>query len=493
MKRNLLVILAAVLACFTGGGISVMRAAATDIPTQQGTYIKLKADDNVTATEAKVESENSIGSTGAKSVLVFNLNNTKKGNYILSFNSGAVNVTSEWDVTVTGTNGYKTTKSISVVHTGGSWTPVTLHALALDGLPEGQVTMTMKCTHQAPINGNNQGYAGNFGNFGVYDVNSYDNISSIDLQKGTYANGARYEDANKNIGYIKNGASASYTAYNFYDGKATLNMGLTFYNAAVMNVTVTDALTGKEEVNKDFNITKDICKGYDNPTSFDLGELTKGLKSISLKFTNESGFICNYKNLGISISNDVTVGSTGFATIGFPYAVSLPEGMKAYAITSVDNNTVTLTEVNGSVAANTGLIVSAKPGTYTFAPATEGAEVAGNKLVANTGGTKTAGKDADFYVLGIVNAASKTVGMMPIAAAGTVGQYKAYLPASEVSATAAAKGLKIVIAGQPTAVEGVQVNEPDTNGSTAIYNLAGQRVNAAAKGIYIINGHKYIK
>lgn len=119
--------------------------------------------------------------------------------------------------------------------------------------------------------------------------------------------------------------------------------------------------------------------------------------------------------------------------------------------------------------------------------------MAGNKLVANTDGTKTAGKDADFYVLGIVNAASKTVGMMPIAAAGTVGKNKAYLPASEVSATAAAKGLKIVIAGQPTAVEGVQANEPATNGNAAIYNLAGQRVNAAAKGIYIINGHKYIK
>lgn len=492
MKRNLLIIIAAVLACFTGGDISVVRAAATDIPMEQGKHIAL-ADGSVTVNDyAKIENNGAnIGSTGIKSVITFNLDNTKKGDYILSFNSGAAKVIADWDVTITGTNGYEVTKSISVVNTG-SWTPVTFHAIALDNLPEGEVTMTMKCTHQEPVEGNNQGYAGNFNDFGVYDVASYGNISSIDLQKGVYTT-ARYEEKNQNIGYITNGATASYTAYNNYDGIATLNMGLTFYNAAVMTVTVNDAMTGKAEVTKDFNITKDICKGYDNPTSFDLGELTKGLKSISLKFTNESGFICNYKNLGISISNDVTVGSTGFATIGFPYAVSLPEGMKAYAITSVEDNTVTLTEVNGSVAANTGLIVSAKPGTYTFAPATEGAEVAGNKLVANTDGTKTASKDADFYVLGIVNAESKTVGMMPIAAAGTVGKNKAYLPASEVSATAAAKGLKIVIAGQPTAVEGVQASEPATKGSAAIYNLAGQRVNAAAKGIYIINGHKYIK
>lgn len=493
MKRNLLVILAAVLACFTGGGISVMRAAATDIPMQQGTFVNLndaKAAGSFTITgNGSIESGDAyvVGSTGKskQTTLTFKFNNKAAGDYILGFRSGMKNNPIDINVSVSG-NGYTESKDFTIPNIN-TWTTQTQHYMLLENLPKGEVTMALK------VKENVSGYAGNYGYFCIYDIASYDNISSIDLQKGTYANGARYEDANKNIGYIKNGASASYTAYNFYDGKATLNMGLTFYNEAVMNVTVADALTGKEEVNKDFNITKDICKGYDTPTSFDLGELTKGLKSISLKFTNESGFICNYKNLGISISNDVTVGSTGFATIGFPYAVSLPEGMKAYAITSVDNNTVTLTEVNGSVAANTGLIVSAKPGTYTFAPATEGAEVAGNKLVANTDGTKTASKDADFYVLGIVNAESKTVGMMPIAAAGTVGKNKAYLPASEVSATAAAKGLKIVIAGQPTAVEGVQANEPATNGNAAIYNLAGQRVNAAAKGIYIINGHKYIK
>lgn len=469
-----------------------MRAAAIDIPMEQGTFVNLndaKADGSFTISgNGSIEKDDAyaVGNTGKnkQTTLTFKFNNKAAGDYILGFRTGTKKDPVDINVSVSG-NGYTASQDFEVPNVN-TWDRVTQRYMLLENLPEGEVTMALK------VKENVSDYAGNYGNFCIYSVNSYDNISAIDLQKGIYTT-ARYEEKNQNIGYIQNGATASYSAYNSYSGNATLNMGLTFYNAGVMTVTVVDALTGKEEVNKDFNITKDICHGYDKPTSFELGELTKGLKNISFKFTIESGYICNYKNLGVTISNDVTVGSTGFATIGFPYTVTLPEDMKAYAITSVKDNTVTLTEVQGSVAANTGLIVSAAPGTYSFATATEGDEVADNKLVANVYGTKTAESTADFYVLGIVSADDKTVGMMPIAAGGTVGQYKAYLPASEVSATAAAKGLKIVIAGQPTAVKGVQAEEPANNSNAAIYNLAGQRVNAAAKGIYIINGHKYIK
>ena len=258
-----------------------------------------------------------------------------------------------------------------------------------------------------------------------------------------------------------------------------------------MKLTVTDAFTGKQELTKDLAITQDICHGYDTPTSFEIGNLSQGLKNIKFEVSTEASFLCNYKNLGFTVAPQAIVGETGFATIGFPCAVTLPEGIKAYAITSVNDNTVTLSQVNSTaVAANTGLIICAKPDTYTFAQATEGDEVTDNKLVANTEGDKVAEAEKDFYVLGVTDATKKTVGMMPIAANGTVGQYKAYLPATAV--TSLAKGLKIVFDNQTTAISEVEANAAETTNNAA-YNMLGQRVNGNAKGIIIVNGKKYIK
>ena len=78
---------------------------------------------------------------------------------------------------------------------------------------------------------------------------------------------------------------------------------------------------------------------------------------------------------------------------------------------------------------------------------------------------------------------------------GEVGFYKwtgttlkanrAYLPASAVSSEV--KGLKLNL-GDADAIQGVEAEQEQG----AIYNLAGQRVSKAVKGIYIINGRKVV-
>lgn len=64
--------------------------------------------------------------------------------------------------------------------------------------------------------------------------------------------------------------------------------------------------------------------------------------------------------------------------------------------------------------------------------------------------------------------------------------FRAYIQANEPSPV---KALSICIDGETTAIESLN-GETKTDG--AIYNLAGQRVNKAVKGLYIVNGKKML-
>lgn len=485
MKSNLFKLFSLMVALLIGGGSMVINAAAVSIPMQVGEYIDITRGTTDKSVElnskyAKTESSDvyAIGSTHKGGVgMTVHFDNKEAGDYILSFYSGSKNGDAKVKITLN-----NAVYTFDIPKTG-AWTRTTYHAVEVKNLPVGTFDMKFEVTEEVS-------YGGNFGFFNIAKVDDYaNNMASVNLKGGVYST-MRVEDAG-NVGYCSNKATAQYTMYNKVAGLATMNIGLKHINDGTLKLTVTDAFTGKQELTKDLAITQDICHGYDTPTSFEIGNLSQGLKNIKFEVSTEASFLCNYKNLGFTVAPQAIVGETGFATIGFPCAVTLPEGIKAYAITSVNDNTVTLSQVNSTaVAANTGLIICAKPDTYTFAQATEGDEVTDNKLVANTEGDKVAEAEKDFYVLGVTDATKKTVGMMPIAANGTVGQYKAYLPATAV--TSLAKGLKIVFDNQTTAISEVEANAAETTNNAA-YNMLGQRVNGNAKGIIIVNGKKYIK
>lgn len=489
MKTNLFKLFALMMMFIIGGGSVGISAAQSTIqlPMESQTCINLTNAVNVEKTvvldKAKLEKDDvySIGNTSKGTCMTVSLHNSQSANYILSFRSGSKNEATV-KITVKDNKGYNCEQTYSIPKQN-SWDRNNQHYMTLKNLPEGDLTLTLEALTPS------SGFAGNYGFFSFFCEKKYDDIEKINLASGKYVT-ARYQDPN--VGYCSNGATAEYVAFNGLDGLATMNIGLDKWGSVdgTMTVTITDVMTDKQELTKDLAITTQYKK-Y-NIVPFELGSITKGLKKITLKINTTDSYLCNYKDLGITVAPQATVGETGFATIGFPCAVTLPEDVKAYAITSVSDNTVTLTEVNSNaVAANTGLIICAKPGTYTFAQATEGDEVADNKLVANTDAEKVAEAEKEFYVLGITNATKKTVGMMPIAANGTIGQYKAYLPATAVASLA--KGLKIVFGNdQATAISEVEANGAEATNNTA-YNVLGQRINGNAKGIVIINGKKYIK
>ena len=189
-------------------------------------------------------------------------------------------------------------------------------------------------------------------------------------------------------------------------------------------------------------------------------------------------------------SNDVTIGSTGFATIGFPYATTIPEGVTAYAVTGLNGTVLTTTKIAAgtNVAANTGLIISGTHDvTYTFAARPDGTAYADNILVA-TGSEEVTGSTAgEFYFLTITDTANKKVGWKLNNANRVLRANTAYIPKTSVPNDISVLSFTL---DDATAIDGVAEQSEAAKGNA--YNTVGQRVNANAKGVVIVNGNKVV-
>ena len=75
----------------------------------------------------------------------------------------------------------------------------------------------------------------------------------------------------------------------------------------------------------------------------------------------------------------------------------------------------------------------------------------------------------------------------PVGTAGaTIKPYRAYI---QIAQDAPVKALTFFVDGETTAIEGINA---ESKADDAVFNLAGQRVNKAQKGIYIVNGKKVL-
>jgi len=174
-----------------------------------------------------------------------------------------------------------------------------------------------------------------------------------------------------------------------------------------------------------------------------------------------------------------TVSAAGYATYCSPYALDFTatEGLTAYTA-KMDGSKVTFSEVT-KVPANTGLLLKGEAGNYTINTTTETiAEISDNKLV---GVTKAEEKEAGIFVL---LDGTKGVGFYKTTNAFTVGANTAYIKALPNDARFIGFNLD-----EATGIEGVAAEKAD---NCEIYNLQGQRVMKAQKGLYIINGKKVL-
>ena len=211
----------------------------------------------------------------------------------------------------------------------------------------------------------------------------------------------------------------------------------------------------------------------------------------------QSGGLCigggNYTYTSVDLyyaptSRSVTIGTTGYATFGYPFAVDLgglSEGQDAYTVT-VSGTTATLTSIKGKkIPANTGIILKGS-GNVTIPLTTEATdEITGNELLVSDG--TVTGDGSTIYVLAN---GDKGMGFYKLASGKKVLAGKAYL---QISGGAASARPFLAIGNGDDNTTGIDNLTPAlSKGEGIYYDLQGRRVAQPTKGLYIVNGRKVV-
>lgn len=210
------------------------------------------------------------------------------------------------------------------------------------------------------------------------------------------------------------------------------------------------------------------------------GELTIGIKN-ELSGDGYTPYI-GYDNFRLYRYQDASaiISEAGYATVAYREDVAVPQGVKAYVVSGIEGQVLTLEEIT-AIPANTGVVLEGAAGYYAVtAAASAVAPVEKNLLSAKFIGEKipvgnyvlqSQNEKVGFYKLDKVRAAEKDC---------------AYL-----SVPAAAAGVKAFFfdADEETAIETIEVL---TSGKAQIYDLNGRKLNSLQKGINIVNGKKVL-
>lgn len=182
-----------------------------------------------------------------------------------------------------------------------------------------------------------------------------------------------------------------------------------------------------------------------------------------------------------------TVSNVGWSTLYLGYNAVVPNTVKAYVATEIVSNSVILEQIEGTIDAETGVILEGE-GEHLFNVASE---AAGNEkgLLKGSVAAENVTPVGTAYVLS--------------APAGVVGLYIAELAEGAFLNNANKAYLDVTNSGPiasysfnfewngTTGVEGVEAEGAQDG---AIYDITGRRVKAiTAPGIYIVNGKKVVK
>ncbi len=202
--------------------------------------------------------------------------------------------------------------------------------------------------------------------------------------------------------------------------------------------------------------------------------------------TGTGGALSLYKKVTDTPETEsVTVGSAGYTTYVTKKNVAIPEGVEVYIVTAINESSIHMEPVTGAIPANTPIVVKASADTYELT-ATDGetADVSDNLLLGSDGTIK--GDGSTIYALGVGKEgdAQGKVGFYRVKSGATVPAGKAYLDTSVV-----AKDFLNFDFGETDGIGQIEIGQTSNVG---IYNLNGQKVNKAQKGIYIVNGKKIV-
>ena len=184
----------------------------------------------------------------------------------------------------------------------------------------------------------------------------------------------------------------------------------------------------------------------------------------------------------------VTISGAGVATLNLPFAVTIPEGVKAYTGTK-NNNEITLSEITGTIPANTPVIIEGEGKVHQFAIAYGNTETNDATGLKGTLAPVTIADDATAYVL---KNGGQGIGLYKIDSTSdrTIGANKAY--ATTDASDGNAPQMLSFNFGNVTGITAIQDQKSESN---TYYDLNGRRVLYPIHGIFVKgNGQKvYIK
>lgn len=225
-----------------------------------------------------------------------------------------------------------------------------------------------------------------------------------------------------------------------------------------------------------------------NAFSGDSGELLKKWDQ-----ADDAGGFWSFKKV---TEVPVTIGEAKWASVCMPFAVTLPEGVKAYKATACQNDIMTLTEITGTIPAGIGFLLTTEvPNEYklTIATGEATANVSDNLLKGATakrlgfgeGETFALGKSGNGAVFkknGLKDANKGNKGYVPA--------NKAYILTTDLNPAAqAAAMLQFNFGDDTTGIDGVEV---DNEKETIYYDLNGRRVLYPTQGVYVTNTGKKV-
>lgn len=206
----------------------------------------------------------------------------------------------------------------------------------------------------------------------------------------------------------------------------------------------------------------------------------------------DSGFFTadTYKAFNINAAQKATVTinttAAGWGTVILPFAAAVPEGLKAYTTAGAENSVLTLVEAT-TLEVNKPYILEGKVETTLEGFGLAKMDEYNDGLLVGVFKDKAA-PNGDY----VMQNQSGKVGFYQVDTdvfTPTVGAFHAYLTTGSYQAPEY-NGVKVFFLGDvETGVQAVEVAGAE-NG--VVYNLAGQRVNKAQKGIFIMNGKKVV-
>lgn len=196
----------------------------------------------------------------------------------------------------------------------------------------------------------------------------------------------------------------------------------------------------------------------------------------------------------IEIPVIATTDNYGYTTFSSDQALDLttenmPEGLEAYKA-AVNGTKVNLTKLDQTVPANTGILLKGNANTeYQIATATTSTTVEGNDFLA-TDGTSVVTSDETNYIF-VMKKNQETLTFSKYVGTAALPVNKAYLEVPAANFDGGNARLSFTFEeGEATGIATAEGASRMNDG--AVYNLQGQKVEKAQKGLYIVNGKKVV-